>query len=89
MKHFGVGPIPWAPLALGFLTRPLGEQTVRGKVDDMVGLYERTEGNKQIVGRVEEIAKKKGVSMAQIACAWSLQKDGELRFAFRLLFLLK
>lgn len=28
--------------------------------------------------RVEELAKKKGVTMAQIAIAWILTKDGEL-----------
>ena len=33
LKHFGVGSIPWSPLARGYLTRPLGEQTKRGDVD--------------------------------------------------------
>lgn len=76
LKHFGVGSIPWSPLARGFLTRPLGEQTDRGKVDRMIGGYGQTEGNKTIVGRVEEIAKKKGVTMAQIAVAWAMARDG-------------
>lgn len=31
-----------------------------------------------IVRRVEEIAKKKNVSMAQVALAWLLSKDGAL-----------
>lgn len=31
-------------------------------------------------GSVEELAKKKGVSMAQIAIAWILTKDGQSRF---------
>ncbi len=83
LKHFGVGAIPWSPLARGFVTRPLGEQTARGKEDRMISGYGKTEGNKQNVGRVEEIAKKKGVTMAQIACAWSMQKDGELLLAIR------
>lgn len=30
---FGVGCIPWSPLARGLLTRPLGEQTIRGQTD--------------------------------------------------------
>lgn len=38
-------------------------------------MYNQTEGNKEVVKRVEEIAKKKGHSMAQIACAWVLHKD--------------
>ena len=33
LNHFGVGSIPWSPLARGFLTRPLGEQTKRGETD--------------------------------------------------------
>lgn len=33
LKHFGVGSIPWSPLARGFLCRPLGEQTKRGDTD--------------------------------------------------------
>jgi len=36
-----------------------------------------TETDKAIVDRVEEIAKKKGVSMAQVAIAWSLQNPNE------------
>lgn len=31
-------------------------------------------------GSVEELAKKKGVTMAQIAIAWILTKDGQLSF---------
>lgn len=36
LKHFGVGSIPWSPLARGFLCRPLGEQTKRGDTDKWV-----------------------------------------------------
>lgn len=33
-------------------------------------------GGKAIVDRVEEIAKKKGVTMAQVSLAWVLAQDG-------------
>jgi aryl-alcohol dehydrogenase-like predicted oxidoreductase len=33
LKDLGVGCIPWSPLARGFLTRPVGEETTRGNVD--------------------------------------------------------
>jgi len=36
LKHFGVGCIPWSPLARGLLTRPItdeGDQTTRGATD--------------------------------------------------------
>jgi len=75
LKHFGVGSIPWSPLARGFLTRPLGAQTKRGDSDSAVKRYSN-DANKVIVTRVEEIAKKKGVSMAQIALAWVMHRDG-------------
>ena len=38
-------------------------------------VYAKTEGNKTVNKRVEELAKKKGVKMAQIALAWILQND--------------
>lgn len=41
----------------------------------MIGGYGKTEGNKEIVRRVEEIAKRKGYTMAQIAFAWAMSKD--------------
>ena len=33
LNHFGVGCIPWSPLARGYVTRPLKEQTQRGRTD--------------------------------------------------------
>ena len=35
------------------------------------------ESEKTVVNRVEEIAKKRGVSMAQVATAWVLSKEGK------------
>ncbi|KAI0689015.1 aryl-alcohol dehydrogenase [Cytidiella melzeri] len=77
LKLFGVGSIPWSPLARGLLSRALSsrDDTVRGKVDTMIKGYAGP-GTPEIISRVEEIAKKKGVSMAQIAIAWTLAKDG-------------
>ncbi|QRW01467.1 aldo/keto reductase family protein [Ceratobasidium sp. AG-Ba] len=76
LKMFGVGCIPWSPLARGFLTRPLDQQTKRGETDRMIKGYGKAhEGNNEIVRRVEALAKSKGASMAQIALAWCLSKD--------------
>lgn len=41
-------------------------------------LYSQTPVKRPLLHRVEEIAKKKGVSMAQISVAWSLAKDGKI-----------
>lgn len=72
----GVGIIPWSPIARGTLARPWGSRgTVRENSDGVIKMVIRSresEADKAIVDRVEEIAKKKGVSMAQVAIAWSL-----------------
>lgn len=39
LKHFGVGCIPWSPLARGYITRPLSEQTKRGDTDRFVHCF--------------------------------------------------
>ncbi|KAF5356389.1 hypothetical protein D9758_009545 [Tetrapyrgos nigripes] len=76
LKHFGVGSIPWSPLGRGVLTRPLSQQTKRGEVDFRIPSYTSQECTGQIVNRVEELAKKRNLSMAQIAFAWVAAKDG-------------
>ncbi|KAJ7031350.1 aryl-alcohol dehydrogenase [Mycena alexandri] len=78
LKHFNVGAIPWSPLARGALTRPLESQnTSRGSSDILPAkLYVQSTANQTIVKRVEEIAKKRDISMAQVTVAWSLSKEG-------------
>ncbi|TBU29250.1 aryl-alcohol dehydrogenase [Dichomitus squalens] len=75
LKLFGVGSIPWSPLARGLLTRPADAESKRGNTDWFIGRY-KNESTATIVTRVEELSKKKGVSMAQIAIAWVLAKPG-------------
>ncbi|KAJ6576716.1 aryl-alcohol dehydrogenase [Mycena vulgaris] len=71
LKYFGVGAIPWSPLAQGALTRPLVKQqdTKRGTSDGC------SAANQTIVNRVEEIAQKRGIGMAQVSVAWALSKE--------------
>jgi len=77
LKMFGVGSIPWSPLARGILTRPLSaDSTKRGSTDPWVESYNRGQGTAEIVRRVEEVAKKRQESMAQISIAWILAKEG-------------
>ncbi|KAJ7682266.1 aryl-alcohol dehydrogenase [Mycena polygramma] len=79
LRHFGVGAIPWSPLARGALTRPLETQgqTKRGESDIMPpSVYTQSEASQTIVKRVEEVAKKRGISMAQVSVAWSLSREG-------------
>jgi len=63
----GVGLIPWGPLAGGKLARPLdAAATTRSESLN----FTVTEVDKKIIGRVEEIAKKRGWTMGQVASAW-------------------
>jgi len=76
LNYFGVGSIPWSPLARGLLSRPLDATTKRGGVDHLIGNYTKFDSDKDIINRLEEVAKKKDASMAQTALAWCMQKDG-------------
>ncbi|KZO96530.1 Aldo/keto reductase [Calocera viscosa TUFC12733] len=77
-KYKGIGLIPYAPLMQGNLARPLdpskhdGEKTSR--VNTSVIKRVPNETDRTIISRVEELAEKKGVPMAQITIAWSLTK---------------
>ncbi|RDW71852.1 hypothetical protein BP5796_07886 [Coleophoma crateriformis] len=63
----GVGLIPWAPLCRGHLARPLEKfgTTTRSKPEQ-----ELSEIDNKTIGRVQELAEKKGWKMSQVALAW-------------------
>ncbi|KAL0948016.1 hypothetical protein HGRIS_010639 [Hohenbuehelia grisea] len=78
LKMFGVGAIPWSPLSRGLLARPWNESSTRGDTEWAIKRFSNaitSSGNDEIVNRVEELAKRKGVTMAQVALAWSLAHD--------------
>ena len=74
-----MGAIPWSPLCRGFLARPWqAEETLRVKTDANYkarGIHLPDKSRQTINERVEEIAKKRGLTMAQVALAWSLGND--------------
>ncbi|MGB6656264.1 MAG: aldo/keto reductase [Methylovirgula sp.] len=72
-----VAVLPWSPLARGRLARDWDESTERQKTD-VFGktLYGVSDSDRDIVARVGEIAKARGVPRAQVALAWLLQKNG-------------
>ncbi|KAF7957523.1 hypothetical protein EAE96_003100 [Botrytis aclada] len=78
-RDVGVGLIPWSPIARGALARPFNDRGTKRENSDMMlkALIrsKETEIDKTVIDRVEEIAKKNGVSMATIAIAWCLNKD--------------
>lgn len=72
----GVGVLPWSPLARGTLTRAWGESTARTKTDKvMAPLYDSTkDADRRVVDAVGRVAEARGVSRAQVALAWVIQR---------------
>src|SRR3954452_11505437 len=76
----GLGLLPWSPLGGGWLTgkytrdqRPTGETRLGEKPDRGMEGYDRrstVDRTWDVVDAVGEVAKARGVSMAQVALAW-------------------
>jgi aryl-alcohol dehydrogenase-like predicted oxidoreductase len=82
-RHQGVGVIPWSPLARGLLARPRPPDsqlksagTHRAESDAYSPRLYDSAGDWDVVDTVERIAKKRGVTMAEIALAWLLGRPG-------------
>ncbi|MEI9888925.1 MAG: aldo/keto reductase [Rhizomicrobium sp.] len=78
-RDAGIGVIPWSPLARGFLAgnraRDGEAQTTRAKSDaTIISPSAFLESDYVIRDRVNDLAKEKGVSAAQIALAWLLHQ---------------
>jgi aryl-alcohol dehydrogenase-like predicted oxidoreductase len=77
LKKFGMGIIPWSPLAMGYLARPHRDFKESERGTAMKGTFlgdKMTEADEKVNEKIEEISKKRGTSMAIIATAWSLSK---------------
>jgi aryl-alcohol dehydrogenase (NADP+) len=77
----GLGLLPWSPLARGFLAgnrKPGADRgdTSRAKTDDFAHSMYYSESDFRVVDRVTAVAKNRGVSNAQVALAWLLQRPG-------------
>ena len=74
----GLGLIPWSPMARGFFAgdrkRTGGGETVRAKSDPFADSLYFRESDFDVLDRVTEIAKARGVSGPQVALAWVLNK---------------
>jgi aryl-alcohol dehydrogenase-like predicted oxidoreductase len=74
-KQTGVGIIPWSPLYAGKLARPVGiKDSIRSQLDLSALEAMPNDADNVIIGRVEELAKKKGWTMAQVALVWHRMK---------------
>ncbi len=76
----GVGLIPWSPLARGFLagnrTADRGGETARAKSDQFAHELYYQPSDFEVVDRAVELAKRRGVTSAQVALAWLLGQPG-------------
>ncbi|MGC0273366.1 aldo/keto reductase [Pseudactinotalea sp. Z1739] len=77
LAHQGAGSLPWSPLAAGRLARPWGQTgTERSATNPDVDGYGRPlflDSDRAIVDAVQNIARDRGVPMAQVALAWVLK----------------
>lgn len=76
-EQYGVSRIPYSPLAGGHLTHTGWESGSKRSDTDktLKKKYDRAKENDlEIISRVDELAKKYGVSMTQIALAWHWKK---------------
>ncbi len=75
----GLAVIPWSPLARGFLTgsrQREGGSTARSQTDTFAKSMYYGDSDFEVAGAVAQVAQQRGVSPAQIACAWVLQAPG-------------
>lgn len=74
----GIAVTPWSPLARGRLSRAWGESSQRLETDESGKRFyaNALEQDAKVVGAVGAIAKARGVSRAQVALAWLMQKIG-------------
>ncbi|MDL2262621.1 aldo/keto reductase, partial [Bacteroidales bacterium OttesenSCG-928-I21] len=78
LKESGVGYIAFSPLAQGLLTdKYLKGIPKKSRAANPHGFLEKGDVTKEVIGRVSrlnEIAKKRGQSLSQMAIAWTLRK---------------
>ncbi|HTA46007.1 MAG TPA: aldo/keto reductase [Bryobacteraceae bacterium] len=75
----GLGIIPWSPLARGFLTgtrKPGGGDTKRSEVDTFAKDMYYSPDDFAVADAVAAVARQRGCTPAQVACAWVLQAPG-------------
>ena len=79
-REEGIGVIPWSPMARGFLAgnrnRERKGDTVRARTDDFAHQMYYADSDFTIADRAATLAKRRGLSPAQIALAWLLAKPG-------------
>ena len=82
LRELGIGLVPFAPLGRGFLTgtvqraESFGEDDFRKNDPRFQG--ENFDANMRIAGVVQQVAKRKGATPAQVALAWVLSRGNDI-----------
>ncbi|CCC72153.1 hypothetical protein NCAS_0J01740 [Naumovozyma castellii] len=71
-KRHNIAVTPWSPNARGLLAKPANVTSERKNFDPRLASI--SDDDKEIIGRVEKIAKDKDISMAMVSTAWVLSK---------------
>lgn len=67
----GIGLIPWGPLQGGDLAKAIGQDSTRKESAKGTPFEQKfSDADRSIISRVEELAKKKGWKMNEVALAW-------------------
>lgn len=74
-----IGIVPFSPIASGFLSGRISEKTVFEKVDDVRNFVpqlskENMKANQPILNILQQYAKEKNATLAQISLSWMLKK---------------
>jgi aryl-alcohol dehydrogenase-like predicted oxidoreductase len=82
IRELGIGLVPYSPLGRGILTGAITEEF--GEGDSRATAYfprfrgDNLTSNLELVGRVREIAAKKGATPGQLALAWVLAQGDDV-----------
>jgi aryl-alcohol dehydrogenase-like predicted oxidoreductase len=78
---FGIGIIPWAPLASGFLTgkykrgqEPPADARIKKDAGRGPGMF--SDALFDVVEKLESLAKEKGCTLSQLSLAWNMTQPG-------------
>jgi aryl-alcohol dehydrogenase-like predicted oxidoreductase len=76
-EELGIGFVPWGPVGMGYLTGKMAADTTLDPKTDLRSTFDRFSrenmaANQPIIDRLQPLATKKNVTLAQLSLAWLL-----------------